>query len=214
MHARAIGQSLLWVCALGCQPAPGPDAAEPLPPGMNVPAPTASAPVPDAKPLSLMTWNVEWFQDPGEGPSDDPLQFERVLDVLRRTDADLIAVQEIAAPLAFERIAAALPRHGGVLSEYRWTQKLGLLYHESRVRVRSVGAIEGLDDAGRPPLDVRLELLPEAAPLRVVVVHAKASADTESRATRARFAAELARRLRPASRARSPCRAPDGRTGR
>lgn len=202
MHARGIGPSVLLACALGCQASPGQGAAEPLPPGISAVAVGPAgpgAPAPGAGSLSLMTWNVEWFQDPGEGPSDDPLQFERVLDVLRRTDADLIAVQEISAPAAFERIAAALPRHAGVLSEYRWTQKLGLLYDESRVRLRSVGALEGLDDAGRPPLDVRLELLPEAQPLRVVVVHAKASGDAESRATRARFAAELARRLQPAT---------------
>jgi endonuclease/exonuclease/phosphatase family metal-dependent hydrolase len=144
-----------------------------------------------------MTWNVEWFQDPSEGPTDDALQFARVLEVLRRTDSDLIALQEVCSPEAFARLDEALPRHAGVLAEYRWTQKLGLLYDASRLTVTSVTAIEGLDDAGRPPLDVSFELGPERRPLRVVVVHAKASGDPESRATRARFATGLAARLTP-----------------
>jgi endonuclease/exonuclease/phosphatase family metal-dependent hydrolase len=189
--AAWIGLGLL--CALGCSQAPAPAGREPEGAESMTPAPQALA----ASSLALMTWNVEWFQDPAEGPSDDALQFARVLEVLRRTDADLIALQEVASAAAFEQLVAALPGHSGVLSDYAWTQKLGLLYAESRLSVRSVSALEGLADAGRPPLDVRLELQPEGTALRVVVLHAKARDDAESYATRVRFAAELARRLAP-----------------
>jgi len=124
--------------------------------------------------LTIATWNLAWFGDPERGPSDDALQLERVVTILGQLDADLIALQEVASPDAFAEVRTRLPGYGGVLSDHAWPQQLGLLYRSERLRLLEVQSIEGLDDAGRPPLWLRVGQQRGFEPIEVVVLHAKA----------------------------------------
>jgi endonuclease/exonuclease/phosphatase family metal-dependent hydrolase len=141
--------------------------------------------------ISVLTWNLDWFQDPSEGPSDDAQQYAAVRDVLAASDADVIALEEIASEPAFDRLLGDLPAYAGVLSGYDWTQKTALLWRAAQFELASARAISGLDDAGRPPLEVGLRETQRDLVLLVVVIHAKAQADTESRATREQLAQGL-----------------------
>jgi endonuclease/exonuclease/phosphatase family metal-dependent hydrolase len=141
--------------------------------------------------LQVMTWNLDWFGDAGEGPSDDAAQYAAVRDILRAAAADVIALQEVASPIAFARLVSELPGRAGVLSAYDWTQKTALVWNAARFELVSQSALAGLPDAGRPPLEVTLRRTPSGEALLVVVIHAKAQADAASHATRARFAEGL-----------------------
>jgi endonuclease/exonuclease/phosphatase family metal-dependent hydrolase len=141
--------------------------------------------------LSVMTWNLEWFQDPTQGPTDDAAQYNAVEEILESSGMSLVALQEVASELAFERLLRALPRYAGALSGYAWTQKTALLWDADRLELMSVHAIEGLDDAGRPPLEVRLRDKRDGRDLLVVVVHAKAQADAQSYDKRSHLAQGL-----------------------
>jgi endonuclease/exonuclease/phosphatase family metal-dependent hydrolase len=150
-----------------------------------------AAPSFDNAELSLLTWNIEWFQDPTRGPDDDARQREVTREVLARGRYDLMGLQEIAVPSALrELVAGALPTHRVLLSEYPWPQQTALVYRASMFRVARVEPVVGLDDAGRPPLEVELSTSDGSA-LLAIVVHAKAGAEPASRAVRERFAAGL-----------------------
>ena len=103
-----------------------------------------------------MTWNLEWFQDPNEGPIDDAAQYAAVRAILAGSDASVIALQEIASEAAFERLLADLARRCRRAVGLRRTQKTALLWDAAAFELVSAHALSGLDDAGRPPLEVEL----------------------------------------------------------
>jgi endonuclease/exonuclease/phosphatase family metal-dependent hydrolase len=155
------------------------------------PSQTKAARDAGASRVAILTWNLNWFQDPTEGPSDDAKQYAAARDILADANADLIALEEIASEPAFDRLLADLPEYAGVLSGYDWTQKTALLWRATLFELASARAISGLDDAGRPPLEVSLRDKARAAPLLVVVIHAKAQADAASHDARERLAQGL-----------------------
>jgi endonuclease/exonuclease/phosphatase family metal-dependent hydrolase len=150
-----------------------------------------------------MTWNLEWFQDPNEGPTDDAGQYGAVRDILASSSKTLVALEEVASEDAFDHLMLDLRRYAGALSGYAWTQKTALLWDSTRFELVRARAISGLDDAGRPPLEVRLRDKRDQRELVVVVVHAKAQADSASYDKRANLArglkAHLETALGPAS---------------
>lgn len=158
-----------------------------LPPGVDA----IAAPGPE---LALLTWNIEWFQDPARGPADDARQLEAVHDVLAQARADLAGLQEIAMPARLRELLEPMPEYALAISSYEWPQQTALLYRPAQFALIAVRMITGLDDAGRPPLEVEL-LAADGSALTVIVLHAKAGADAASWQRRERFAAGLKRHL-------------------
>lgn len=153
--------------------------------------PPADGPASGLPAFSALTWNLEWFQDPERGPLDDARQFEGALAVLSRLDASLLALQEISDRARFAELLAALPDYAAVITEFEWPQQLALLYRTDVFELTGTEAIEGLPDAGRPPLAVELRALAGGAPLLTVVVHAKAGGRASDWQTREGFARGL-----------------------
>ena len=148
------------------------------------------------EPLTVMTWNLHWFQHRSEGPTDDEGQYRAVRDVIAGSGGALIGLQEVASEPAFDRLLADLPAYAGVLSGHDWPQRTALLWLRTDFELTSARPVSGLDDAGRPPLELVLHDRKDDTPWIVVVVHAKAQADASSHATRVRFAEGLAQHLR------------------
>lgn len=164
--------------------------------------------------LEVGSWNVDWFGDRGNGPADEERQARQLRAVIARAQVDLWALQEVVDERAFAELIAALPDYDGVLADdasveggKRWyegfgdrEQKVALLWRTGaaeRVAARVILTGENHAFAGRPPLEVQLRLDPRGANIEAVVVilHAKASADEESRARRQRGAEALHRYL-------------------
>jgi len=138
-----------------------------------------------------MTWNLEWFGDPSEGPSDDGLQYDGVRAVLAERGRELVALQEVASESAFDRLLRDLPGYAGALSGYAWTQRTALLWDSSSFELVRTRALSGLEDAGRPPLSVVLRRRADGRELQLLVIHAKAQADAASHDKRAQLASGL-----------------------
>jgi trimeric autotransporter adhesin len=150
------------------------------------------SPVDADKPeIVAMTWNLNWFQDRERGPADDARQFREVRDILERTRADLIALQEVASEAGFERLRDQLPGYDGILARYDAPQKIALLWSTASFELRTSRSLTGLRDAGRPPLEVGLQALQGGPELLVCVVHAKAETSASSYAQRLEFASGL-----------------------
>ncbi len=149
--------------------------------------------------LDVANWNVEWFGDAGNGPTNESLQQSNVRDVIAGTDADVWGLEEVVSRTAWDNLIAGLPGYAGVLandqsvvngpqyySDFSNTeQKVGLIYKTSVATVRSAKIIltaSDYDFAGRPPMEVQLTTTVNGTTQDVVVIvlHMKAGADDAS----------------------------------
>ncbi|MDZ4698358.1 MAG: T9SS type A sorting domain-containing protein [Rhodothermales bacterium] len=148
--------------------------------------------------LDVATWNIEWFGDSNNGPSNNATQLENVRAVIAGLGIDLWGVQEIADPDDFAALVSALgPNFDGRLATNSVSQRIGFIYDTRVIRLRSVRHI--LEDfetpfASRPPLQLEADvLLPDTTVVvTFIVVHMKAFSDVDSYERRV----EAARRLK------------------
>ncbi len=146
--------------------------------------------------VDVATWNLLYFGASNQGPPDELIQLARVRDVILGTDADLWGVQEVTSSAAFDSLIANLPGYDGLLANdpivaggsdsYAINEiKVGLIYKTAMFQPTSARIIRpDLDRAfaGRPPLEVSARLTFGGAThdAIVIVLHAKASADSAS----------------------------------
>ncbi len=95
--------------------------------------------------FDVVTWNIEWFGDennapPAGKPMSDEIQRDSVRAVLKRLDADVIAVEEIADDALFTNLVDGLEGYNYVLSSAVSNptgtapfQKLGFIYKTATV---------------------------------------------------------------------------------
>jgi hypothetical protein len=58
--------------------------------------------------LDVVSWNIEWFGSPSNGPSDENLQEANVKKILRFLDADLYGMVEVVDTMRFRRLVDSL----------------------------------------------------------------------------------------------------------
>ena len=136
--------------------------------------------------LDIGTWNIEWFGDLTNGPSDEIQQFDNVKNIINKTDIDIWGIEEMSNTTSFNSLVTALPLYGGVNSTFSLTQKMCLLYKKSMFNLISAEQIlttSIYDFASRPPLLVRLSTKGDSInidTLFVIVVHLKANSESNS----------------------------------
>lgn len=122
--------------------------------------------------LDIGGWNVEWFGDASNGPSNDALQLSNVKDVIAGADADVWGMVEIVDGADWSSLKSQLTGYAGVLandasvtsgSTYYGAneQKVGVLYKTSLATVlgsKIILTAHDSDFAGRPPLEVTLRI--------------------------------------------------------
>jgi endonuclease/exonuclease/phosphatase family metal-dependent hydrolase len=174
------------------RPHSGPDGG-PGGPVSNVP------PRGTATTLDIASWNIEWFGDTSNGPSNEALQLSNARDVIAGTDFDVWGLQEIVSTPQFDNLVGQLPGYAGFLasdplvvngaafySDFgNLEQKVGLVYNTSVVTVLGASVIllqNNFDFAGRPPLEIKLRASLGGATQDIVliVMHSKCCSDPES----------------------------------
>ena len=194
---RSLALLALCVLAAACDtplaPAPTPIQSTGAPRFVTVPAQG------NAATLDFATWNLDWYGDAANGPTNETLQQSNVRDVIAGADADIWALEEVVSKPAFDTLVARLPGYAGVLandpsvvngpqyySDFSNTeQKVALVYKTSVATVQSAQIIltqNDFDFAGRPPMEVKLSVNLNGATedLVVIVLHMKAGADGAS----------------------------------
>ena len=160
--------------------------------------------------LDFGTWNLEWFGDPSNGPSNETLQLQNVRDVIAGADLDLWGVQEVVSESHFASLVSQLSGYAGFLandplvkdgaayySDFSGTeQKVGLIYRTGLATVKSARIILTAYDyefAGRPPLEVQMSVSLNGVtePLTVIVLHAKAGTGQDDWDRRSKASAAL-----------------------
>ncbi len=146
-----------------------------------------------ASTFDVATWNIEWFGS-NLGPSNDSLQLQNVRSIMLGANIDVWGLQEIVSTSQFQSLLSQMPGYSGVLannsivtngSRYYDSseQKVGLVWNESVATLMSAKVILGSDEyyfAGRPPVEftLRVSLGNTTEDIRVIVMHAKAGADS------------------------------------
>lgn len=160
--------------------------------------------------LDIGNWNIEWFGDTSNGPSNETLQQSNVRDVISGADLDIWGLEEVVSVTAFNNLKSQLPGYAGFLandpsvlngaayySDFSNTeQKVGILYKTSVASVLGAKVILTANDydfAGRPPLEVKLRvsLNSRTEDIVVIIFHAKAGSDTTSWQRRTNASAAL-----------------------
>lgn len=146
--------------------------------------------------LDVGTWNLEWFGDAGNGPTNDSLQLSTAASAIQAMDLDIMGLQEIVSASQFADLDARLPNHvgllasaptvtGGAVAYSAGEQKLAILYNPrvaTLLGARVVLANVAADFAGRPPLELSFRVTTGSATREIVVlvVHMKALTDVDS----------------------------------
>jgi endonuclease/exonuclease/phosphatase family metal-dependent hydrolase len=147
--------------------------------------------------FEIATWNLHNF------PSD-ATSVERVAELLRRMDLDVVAVEEVADQAAFERLVDALPGFVAVLSPHQYSpgeyQKIGFLVRSSEVQVRAFATHFDGDGYAfpRPSLEVDLVAHPPGGSpraFRAMGLHLKAGISEDDRLRRLDACRKLAARV-------------------
>jgi hypothetical protein len=161
--------------------------------------------------LDIGTWNIEWFGDSLNGPSNEVTQLKNVTEVIQGMNLDLLGLCEISNAGYWAKLHSNLPDYGAVLTNYSQTQKTGLLYRKSMFRLLYSKSILLAFDyefaSGRFPLEVALETQwgSKKDTMYIWVMHLKANTGSTSEKLtsynrRAKAAEELKNYLDPKKR--------------
>lgn len=150
--------------------------------------------------LDVVTWNVEWFGDAGNGPEDDELQLRNAITVVETIDADIYALQEISSPNRFNALVDSLEGYGGFLANFSQTQETAYLFKRSTIDSLAgvtLSPSDGFTQSnwanGRYPLLFRFmaNINGEQQEIYTFNIHAKAFGDQSSYNQRVNASAEL-----------------------
>jgi endonuclease/exonuclease/phosphatase family metal-dependent hydrolase len=159
-------------------------------------------------PFSAANWNIEWFGETTQGPSDEALQLSNAQYVISSAGMDFWALQEVVSPAAFDALKQQLPGYDGFLasdasrvsagSSYYTVdeQKLAVLFRSDVVSVRRAEVIltaYNYDFASRPPLRVDLSVTRNGTRVDLVAIllHLKAFSASADYSRRLSAAAAL-----------------------
>ncbi len=146
--------------------------------------------------LDVGSWNIEWFGSTGNGPTNETLQLNNVRDVVSGADLDIWGFEEVTSASHWASLKSQLPGYSGFLANesnvvsgstyYAASeQKVGILYKSALASVQDARIIltaSDTDFAGRPPLQVKLQVTLNGTTEEVVVivVHPKCCSDATS----------------------------------
>ena len=137
-------------------------------------------------------WNVEWFGDASQGPTNEVTQYNNVKTVISNTEIDVWGVCEVSDPTTFYNLLNDLPSYQGVLSTYSQTQKTALIWNRDLFELMGSSLITDPNNSdfyyafasGRYPFEVLLRA--KTHPFDSVyfyVVHLKANSGSADQAS-------------------------------
>jgi len=148
--------------------------------------------------LDVVTWNIEWFGDAANGPTDDNVQYENVKTLITTMDADIYAFQEISNSSLFNALDEELTGYDGVIASYSQSQKTAYLYKNTTIEMVNSGLItDGMVQSdwanGRFPflLHFNAAINNEVQEIFAYNIHAKAFAEPSDYSQRINASTQL-----------------------
>ncbi|RFM28784.1 Ig-like domain-containing protein [Deminuibacter soli] len=151
--------------------------------------------------LKVVNWNIEWFGNPQQGPTNDSLQQQNVQTVLKNLNADIFALAEVCDTTRIRQVVANMPGYAYTLSDfgsyadnvndtdYNAAQKLAFVYKTAVVSnlqtygvLRSGGSSNAYYNwsSGRFPylMKANVHFNNDTAQVNFIVLHGKANTGT------------------------------------
>ncbi len=148
--------------------------------------------------LDVVTWNIEWFGDEGNGPADVNTQFENVKTLVTTVDADIYALQEISDVTLFNSLVSDLEDYGGVIADFSQTQKTAYLYKTETIDVIdsdliTIGMVQSDWANGRYPFQLQFTatINGESREIYAYNIHAKAFGEPSDYSQRVNASGQL-----------------------
>lgn len=134
--------------------------------------------------LDVVQWNIEWFGNATNGPSNDGMQLNNATQLISGLNVDLMSLCEISDSVYWKKLLSNLPQYGGTISTWSQTQKTSLIYKKDIFKlIYSKHILSQYDSdfaSGRLPLEVALEtnMNGKKDTIYVWVIHFKANIGT------------------------------------
>lgn len=117
----------------------------------------------DTNAIEIANWNVEWYGDAGNGPSNETLQQSNVKNIIQKSNIDIWGLQEISSATAFTKLLSDLNNeYDYAISTWDQIQKTALIFKKETCRklyAKNILAVYDREFAsGRLPLEVALEI--------------------------------------------------------
>lgn len=132
--------------------------------------------------LEIATWNLEWFGDTANGPSDESTQFNNVLKVIKSADIDIWSLEEVSDQQTYTNLLSQLGTYSSSISTFSQTQKMAIIWKTSlfeKLKEEHILTSYYNDFAGRPPLMTTLRYkMGNNDTLYVISMHMKANTGT------------------------------------
>lgn len=125
--------------------------------------------------LEIVTWNIQEF------PKEGQTTISKVENIIRDSDVDIFAIQEIADTNAFRQVLMDLPGYNGLYSEDTYSdgsyQKTGIIYKKDMIEIISHSQLFWNDWAfPRPPLLLKINAEKDCKTFNfyLIIIHLKA----------------------------------------
>jgi len=145
--------------------------------------------------FKFTTWNTEWLSCTQNGPTDENLQINNVVTVIKAVNPDVIALQEVGTSSLYSTIDTLVKRlgveWGGAMvtssSVDNCGQNQGLIYKKSKIQLLNASLMTNAGasydwSSGRYPVLYNVNLIAGSSliPVSFVNIHAKAMGDESS----------------------------------
>ena len=144
--------------------------------------------------FKFTTWNTEWLTCTENGPSNEELQINNVVTVIKAMNSDIVALQEVGTSSTYTTIDTLVRRLGDEwagsmipTTNDNCGQNEGIIYKKSKVQLVSsslitTGGSSYNWSSGRFPVLYNVNLLVDGneIPVSFINIHAKAMSDATS----------------------------------
>ena len=144
--------------------------------------------------FKITTYNVEWLSCKNYGPTDEELQINNIIAVIKAMKSDIVALQEVGTSSTYTSIDTLVRRLGSEWAGSMVANKVdncgqneGLVYRKSKVQLLNAsfmtnGGSSSDWGGGRFPVLYNVNLLVDdtSIPVSIINIHAKAMSDESS----------------------------------
>ncbi len=150
-----------------------------------------------AQTIKIATLNAEWLSCTSNGPSDEDLQMSNIATVIKATNADIVALQEVGTSNSYATIDILVGLLGsewaGNLvpwSKSNCSQNQGIVYKKARVTLLNSSLIKNGGtsyawSSGRFPALYNVSIKTDSGniPVSIINIHAKATSSSSTNPT-------------------------------
>ncbi len=85
----------------------------------------------DSLQLEIANWNLNWLGKIGYGPSNETLQQNNIIDVIKKSEIDIWTFCEVSNNFVFDSMMQQLPEYAYTICNYLPEQKTAIVYKKS-----------------------------------------------------------------------------------